>query len=232
MEIPDYISPIVAHRVWYWDDEGLKSPINGEPWLPNQPASAGCLRYPTRWRHRVPANDCTCGVYAWKSIDKGRIKDDALHGEVYLWGKIWEHEIGYRAQYAYPKSLVIPPGTVHWPLGKIEWMAEAEKRLQPLVAYKVDIYLRMRSELDSDKVLLWTLKRGWCWERDSFYKNDPVPSSASNRLLRPPVNWRHDIYFTVTCPRCGAVYHSEEQHIGKHLRCTRCEAVVPICPPS
>lgn len=32
----------------------------------------------------------------------------------------------------------------------------------------------------------------------------------------------------VTCELCCAVYHSEEVHIGKHLRCTRCGCEVPI----
>lgn len=32
----------------------------------------------------------------------------------------------------------------------------------------------------------------------------------------------------VTCPQCGAIYHSEESHIGKLLRCARCGSHVPI----
>ena len=32
----------------------------------------------------------------------------------------------------------------------------------------------------------------------------------------------------VTCHQCGAVYHSEDSHIGKHLRCARCGCGVPI----
>lgn len=32
----------------------------------------------------------------------------------------------------------------------------------------------------------------------------------------------------VTCSQCGAVYHSDESHVGKHLRCTRCGSTVPI----
>lgn len=32
----------------------------------------------------------------------------------------------------------------------------------------------------------------------------------------------------VACPQCGLIHHSEEAHIGKHLRCARCGAVVPI----
>ena len=34
----------------------------------------------------------------------------------------------------------------------------------------------------------------------------------------------------VTCSQCGAVYHSEESHVGKHLRCSRCGCMVPILP--
>jgi len=33
---------------------------------------------------------------------------------------------------------------------------------------------------------------------------------------------------SVTCQQCGAVYHSEEAHIGKQLRCGRCGSLVPI----
>src|ERR1035438_3252831 len=32
----------------------------------------------------------------------------------------------------------------------------------------------------------------------------------------------------VTCPQCHAVYHSEETHVGKHLRCTHCGSLVSI----
>lgn len=32
----------------------------------------------------------------------------------------------------------------------------------------------------------------------------------------------------VICPRCRAVYHSQESHVGKHLRCAICGGVVPI----
>lgn len=32
----------------------------------------------------------------------------------------------------------------------------------------------------------------------------------------------------VMCPQCRAVYHSEESHVGKHLRCARCGSLVLI----
>ena len=30
------------------------------------------------------------------------------YGKVALWGRVIEHEHGYRAQYAYPQSIVVP----------------------------------------------------------------------------------------------------------------------------
>src|SRR6266704_5229178 len=35
----------------------------------------------------------------------------------------------------------------------------------------------------------------------------------------------------VTCPKCGAVYHSEQAHIGKQLKCLQCGGAVPIVVP-
>jgi hypothetical protein len=51
-----------------------------------------------------------CGIYALKTIkldffDYGPWK--TISGQVYLWGLIVEHELGYRAQYAYPKCLYL-----------------------------------------------------------------------------------------------------------------------------
>lgn len=34
--------------------------------------------------------------------------------------------------------------------------------------------------------------------------------------------------FDVTCPQCQALYHADEAHIGKSLRCSRCGSAVPI----
>jgi hypothetical protein len=36
----------------------------------------------------------------------------------------------------------------------------------------------------------------------------------------------------VTCPQCGVVYHSEQFHVGRQLRCVKCGAMVPIVVPS
>ena len=54
-----------------------------------------------------------CGIYGVKTAAflkqhlRDRLFDDsAVVGQVYLWGRIIEHERGYRAQYAYPKCIV------------------------------------------------------------------------------------------------------------------------------
>jgi hypothetical protein len=36
----------------------------------------------------------------------------------------------------------------------------------------------------------------------------------------------------VTCHQCDAVYHSEDSHLGKHLRCSRCGSLVSIALPT
>ncbi|HEY4934494.1 MAG TPA: hypothetical protein VII23_23250 [Terriglobales bacterium] len=154
MNIPDYISPIVGYRTWQWDSLGLKS-LNNEQWLPGQPLQATCKRYSgvnlnmsycgvaaalagLRKHHSPPHNGCTCGIYAAKSVrhltDIGFMRFGEVFGEVNLWGKIWDHRFGYRAQFAYPKTIVLPSQMVP----KID---EVESRLETLIAYGADIFI-------------------------------------------------------------------------------------------
>src|SRR2546427_4957308 len=32
----------------------------------------------------------------------------------------------------------------------------------------------------------------------------------------------------VTCPQCGDVYHADPVHVGKRIRCTKCDSLLPI----
>jgi hypothetical protein len=113
MTVPDYISPVVGCRVWQWDATGLRS-LNGEKWFAHQPLSAVCradacgsisgLSKVTHNPDELPYLKCTCGVYAAKTIEHLRqcgYKKFGVHGEVYLWGTVVEHERGWRAQFAY-----------------------------------------------------------------------------------------------------------------------------------
>jgi hypothetical protein len=148
--VPDYISPIVGYRVWQWDTAGLRS-LNGEPWLPGRPLAAGCgaaARVPifvhteaVRGAHEAPHSDCTCGIYAAKNIEHLRTTgywQYGIRGEVSLWGTVVEHKLGWRAQFAYPKSLFLPPDALPFTLAGIQ------ARLKTLTAYRIDVFIADR----------------------------------------------------------------------------------------
>jgi hypothetical protein len=146
VSIPDYISPIVGCRVWQWDTAGLKS-LNGEPWSPGKPLAAGCKAADcgivgraeaVHSAHEPPHPDCTCGVYAAKNIEhlrKSGYERYGIHGEVFLWGTVVEHERGWRGQYAYPKSLFLPLDAIPFTL------TEIDARLKTLIAFGTDIFI-------------------------------------------------------------------------------------------
>jgi hypothetical protein len=147
MSIPDYISPIIGYRVWRWVATGLKS-LNGELWSPGKPLAAACRvsnRGTTVGRaeavhdaNDAPREKCTCGVYASKSLEHLRTtgyERYGICGEVNLWGTVVEHERGWRAQFAYPKSLVLQPDAIP------SDTKEMEARLGALAAYDTDIFI-------------------------------------------------------------------------------------------
>jgi hypothetical protein len=138
VNIPDYISPIVGYRTWQRDTLGLRS-LNNEPWTPGQALEARCLSFSVIFGPDAPHERCTCGIYAAKNLehlfDIGYMKRGDIHGEVFLWGKMCDHDLGYRAEYAYPKNIVLPPDKVPFKL------CEVESRLESLIAYGVDIFI-------------------------------------------------------------------------------------------
>ena len=152
MKIPDYISPIIGHRVWRWNATGLKS-LNGEPWLPGRPLAAGCraashgvivgYAEAAHDAHEPPQTDCTCGIYASKS--RGQLRETGYErygicGEVQMWGTVVEHKLGWRAQFAYPKALYLPLDILPFTL------AEIRSRLEALTLYGSDIFVLGNSE--------------------------------------------------------------------------------------
>jgi hypothetical protein len=72
--------------------------------------------------HLAPGKDCTCGVWAFRTLEEfqkmAASYEVAVVGQVYLWGRILECENGYRAQFAYPKELWLMNGE-HESLGWI-----------------------------------------------------------------------------------------------------------------
>jgi len=144
MTAPDYISPIVGYRVWCSDAAGLKS-LNGIPWRPGKALIAECS---TQGNHETPQSNCTCGVYASKSLDHLRrlgLTENRICGEVWLWGTVVEHEEGWRAEFAYPKRLMVPLSMVSFNISKVEpWLAS-------LSAYSCDISI----DAETGSVPLW-----------------------------------------------------------------------------
>jgi hypothetical protein len=124
-------SPIIAYRVWQvtLDDgepQNLRSLTYKIRWKPLRPMRAHCLYsmkplvQPTPvWHHpdeQCPCLRHTCGIYAMKDTENleswgGTYDNPSLLrvvGRVSLWGKVLQHELGYRAEYAYPVSFVQP----------------------------------------------------------------------------------------------------------------------------
>jgi DNA-binding CsgD family transcriptional regulator len=178
MNIPDYVAPIVGYRAWQWNWGGwnphsapLKS-FNDEWWSPGHALAASCNASfgwapvrgaeVVRGRHEAPQATCTCGIYAAKSFD--HLRDQGylrrgISGEVYLWGNIIEHQSGWRAQFAYPKILVLSPGSLlsggfaQLELGNAELMTY----LDSLTAYGTDIFWAYEKK----QTILWSSRSGY-----------------------------------------------------------------------
>lgn len=177
-KVPDtYVEPFVAYRAWNWTAEGITS-LNGSLWTPKEAFEATCERSndvrsmiaaatteasKEFWQsksHEVPEPTCTCGMYAGINmqhlIDIGYI-ERGIHGEVSLWGRLYRHTLGWRAQMAYPKFFVVPINMI--PLN----MNEAQERLKTLIEYDVDIYLQTgtTAKVGGEKIPLWMPDYGY-----------------------------------------------------------------------
>jgi len=125
--IPDYCEAITAYRAWYVLPNGLLvGQAHQQPWPPYQAFVAHCwggtvhhLR-DGRW-NGPPLRECDCGIYAVRTYGAAleRVAADQasmyigisaspprrVWGTVKIWGRIIEHELGYRAEFAYPAEL-------------------------------------------------------------------------------------------------------------------------------
>jgi len=102
----------------------------------------------------LPSFNCTCGIYAAKNIDHiqrcgyGKF---GVRGEVYLWGRMVEHERGWRAEFAYPKSLFLLSAAIPFSLSAID------ARLKTLTAFGTDIFIQQ----DHERLPLWKKGSGY-----------------------------------------------------------------------
>ncbi len=181
---PDYIEPFVAYRAWNWTAEGITS-LNGSLWTPKvafeakcphaddlRSMQAACTTEAAKkfWQsksHQVPDPGCKCGMYAGKNmqhlIDINYI-NRGIHGEVYLWGRLYRHTLGWRAQYAYPKYFVVPTNMLPFN------MTDIQERLRALVEFDVEIYLQKEKDarLGGEKIPLWVKDYGYSQQGLSY----------------------------------------------------------------
>jgi len=97
--------------------------------------------------------NCTCGIYGSKSLEhlpKYGFERSRIQGQVSLWGTVVEHQYGWRAQYAYPKSFSLLPEIL--PLT----LTEIQSRLLSLISYGRDIFIIH----DGASLPLWQEKSG------------------------------------------------------------------------
>ena len=102
--------PIVAWRAWaltgHRDGSGLLlRPVakRARIWKPRIVVEAACRT--SRW-HGAPDPACTCGLHGTHGLEVLRkTRCPAVLGRVALWGRVIEHEHGYRAQFAYPQRM-------------------------------------------------------------------------------------------------------------------------------
>lgn len=102
--------PIVAWRAWALTGrrdgtDVLLRPVakRTRTWKPREIVEASCRSF--RW-HEAPDVSCTCGLHGTHGIEVLRkTRCPAVLGRVALWGRVIEHEHGFRARFAYPQRL-------------------------------------------------------------------------------------------------------------------------------
>ena len=111
------VAAIVGWRRWsvpMFEDALIST--NGTRWIPSEKLQARCAAGNAGCCKGIL---CTCGIYCYKTraqvetLENQPTENTHVYGEVYLWGRVVEHEHGYRAQFAYPKSLVGVEGIQH-----------------------------------------------------------------------------------------------------------------------
>lgn len=124
LDVERVAEPIVAWRAWAlsgWRDGShllLRPVARRGGWKPLEPAVASCRTSPF---HDPPEPDCRCGLHASPTLDVlRRTKCPAVLGRVAMWGRIVEHERGYRARFAYPQRLGLICQYCFWQWGHRE----------------------------------------------------------------------------------------------------------------
>ena len=117
MRAPDYAEPLIGWRVWCVTRTRsgfrLASVIRDDVWPVDAELVAGCDS-----GHSAPYEDCACGIHATRDPEavlsylRGRDEPATVArvlGRVQLWGRVVEHERGWRAERARALDVWLPP---------------------------------------------------------------------------------------------------------------------------
>lgn len=106
--------PIIAYRAWRIAESRLVSCTCDCVWQPRERMDAHCNHKGAMHEARAPVWECSCGFYAYKtdaaltaSEYLGVAGGFTVGGRVALWGRVIDHELGYRAERAYPQVLYL-----------------------------------------------------------------------------------------------------------------------------
>lgn len=119
-EVPDCVMPLTGYRAW--QVEGRSQLLSLAMYIPDtlNPGTATpaiCQPFgfqPVHGQSDSPFAECSCGYYSFKTIEslaneltEGIERFRYIIGICDVWGKVIEHEYGYRSQYIYPRELWI-----------------------------------------------------------------------------------------------------------------------------
>jgi hypothetical protein len=165
MAAPDLAQAVVGYRAWRvtahesidprWPyvprgkcgKYRLFSLTHAQRWPTLEALEAECRKYRVSGaRHRPPGApkvNCCCGTYAFKGVQAHRVMSHLAHdevaiGEVNLWGRLIEHLYGWRAQYAYPRRLVLLSAPVP-PRRRSKWVSRLAAMANDLADYGVPV---------------------------------------------------------------------------------------------
>jgi hypothetical protein len=116
--------PILAWRAWALTGRRdgtdlLLRPVVGRarPWKPLEPAKAACKHARL---HAAPHLACSCGLHGTHEVEiLRRTRTPAVLGRVALWGRVIEHDLGYRGEFGYPQRLALVCQFCFWVWGPV-----------------------------------------------------------------------------------------------------------------